>query len=44
MENSRALHAAVPDSVYAEIDGGHVAFFERPDEFVTLVRDFVLAK
>ncbi|GAA3167105.1 alpha/beta hydrolase [Planomonospora alba] len=40
---SRELHAAIPGSAYAEIDAGHVAFFERPDEFVKLVRDFVRA-
>ncbi|MEV7004899.1 alpha/beta hydrolase [Streptosporangium sp. NPDC051022] len=42
VENSRALHAAIPGSAYAELDAGHVAFFEKPDEFVKLVRDFVL--
>ncbi|MFC4059603.1 alpha/beta fold hydrolase [Planomonospora corallina] len=40
---SRELHAAIPGSAYAEIDAGHVAFFEKPDEFVKLVRDFVQA-
>ncbi|MBG0814193.1 alpha/beta fold hydrolase [Planomonospora sp. ID82291] len=41
--NSRDLHAAIPGSAYAEIDAGHVVFFEKPDEFVGLVRDFVSA-
>ncbi|GGL56357.1 alpha/beta fold hydrolase [Planomonospora parontospora] len=39
--NSRDLHAAIPGSAYAEIDAGHVVFFEKPDEFVELVRDFL---
>ncbi|MGW6393725.1 alpha/beta fold hydrolase [Streptomyces sp. NPDC055103] len=41
VENSRALHAAISGSVYAEIDAGHVAFFEKEDEFVTMVTDFL---
>jgi pimeloyl-ACP methyl ester carboxylesterase len=41
--NSRDLHAAIPGSAYAEIDAGHVVFFEKPDEFVALVRDFIPA-
>ncbi|GGK93873.1 alpha/beta hydrolase [Planomonospora parontospora subsp. parontospora] len=40
--NSRDLHAAIPGSAYAEIDAGHVVFFEKPDEFVGLVRDFLV--
>ncbi|MFB7253428.1 alpha/beta fold hydrolase [Streptomyces nojiriensis] len=43
VENSRALHAAIADSRYAEIDAGHVAFFEKEDEFVRLVHEFVPA-
>ncbi|MCY0933131.1 alpha/beta fold hydrolase [Streptomyces sp. H34-S4] len=43
VENSRALHAAIAHSTYAEIDAGHVAFFEKEDEFVTLVDQFTLA-
>ncbi|MER5866695.1 alpha/beta hydrolase [Kitasatospora sp. NPDC002040] len=42
VEHSRALHAALAGSSYAELDAGHVAFFEREAEFVGLVRDFVL--
>ncbi|MFD7788861.1 alpha/beta fold hydrolase [Streptomyces nojiriensis] len=41
VENSRALHAAICGSRYAEIDAGHVAFFEKEDEFVRLVHEFV---
>ncbi|MFD4914352.1 alpha/beta fold hydrolase [Streptomyces virginiae] len=43
VENSRALHAAIAGSRYAEIDAGHVAFFEKEDEFVRLVEEFVPA-
>lgn len=43
VENSRALHAAIAHSTYAEIDAGHVAFFEKEDEFVKLVEEFTLA-
>ncbi|PKV89392.1 alpha/beta fold hydrolase [Streptomyces sp. TLI_146] len=43
VENSRALHTAIAGSAYAEIDAGHVAFFEKENEFVELVRDFTLA-
>ncbi|MCP3755284.1 alpha/beta fold hydrolase [Streptomyces sp. TBY4] len=42
VENSRALHAAIPHSTYAEIEAGHVAFFEKEDEFVALVDGFTL--
>ncbi|MCX4763702.1 alpha/beta hydrolase [Streptomyces sp. NBC_01275] len=41
VEHSRALHAAITGSTYAEIDSGHVAFFEQEDVFVKLVTDFV---
>lgn len=40
VENSRALHAAIAHSSYAEIEAGHVAFFEKEDEFVELVDGF----
>ncbi|GJF33258.1 alpha/beta hydrolase [Kitasatospora sp. NE20-6] len=40
VEHARAVHAAVPGSSYAEVDAGHVLVFERPEEFVELVRDF----
>jgi pimeloyl-ACP methyl ester carboxylesterase len=41
VEHSRALHAAIAGSSYAEIDSGHVMFFEQEDRFVKLVSDFV---
>ncbi|MEV5505015.1 alpha/beta fold hydrolase [Streptomyces orinoci] len=41
VEHSRALHAAIGGSRYAEIDAGHVAFFEKPEEFAKLVREFI---
>ncbi|MFF5253967.1 alpha/beta fold hydrolase [Streptomyces leeuwenhoekii] len=40
VEHSRALHAAIADSSYAEIDAGHVMFFEQEDTFVKLVSEF----
>ncbi|AUG78345.1 hydrolase [Kitasatospora sp. MMS16-BH015] len=41
VEQTRALHAAIPGSSYAELPAGHVLFFERPEEFRALVEDFV---
>ncbi|WP_240139668.1 alpha/beta fold hydrolase [Streptomyces sp. MUM 178J] len=43
VEHSRALHAAIPGSSYAEIDAGHVMLFEQEDLFVKLVTDFIEA-
>ncbi|WP_079407495.1 alpha/beta fold hydrolase [Streptomyces sp. 3211] len=43
VEHSRALHAAIPGSSYAEIDAGHVMFFEQEDAFTKLVSDFTQA-
>ncbi|WP_214324560.1 alpha/beta fold hydrolase [Nonomuraea sediminis] len=40
VETSRDLHASIPGSSYAELDAGHVAYLERPEEFDKLVRDF----
>lgn len=40
---SRQLHAAIPGSTYAEVDTGHLAIYEKPDEITTLVRDFIQA-
>ncbi|MFE5971218.1 alpha/beta fold hydrolase [Streptomyces sp. NPDC056460] len=42
VENSRELHAAIGGSTYAEIDAGHVVFFEKEDEFVETVTDFLV--
>ncbi|MCP2261792.1 Pimeloyl-ACP methyl ester carboxylesterase [Streptoalloteichus tenebrarius] len=42
VEQTRALHEAIPGSRYAELDSGHLVLFERPDELVALVRDFLL--
>ncbi|MBF6046332.1 alpha/beta fold hydrolase [Streptomyces sp. NRRL B-1677] len=42
VEHSRDLHAAIPGSTYAELDTGHVAFFEQPEEFRRLVDEFTL--
>ncbi|KAB2381031.1 alpha/beta fold hydrolase [Actinomadura montaniterrae] len=41
VENHRELFAAIAGSEYAELDTGHVAMAERPDEFAKLVRDFL---
>ncbi|MFI6773307.1 alpha/beta fold hydrolase [Nocardia sp. NPDC050412] len=39
--HARDLHAAIPNSRYAEIDSGHVVFFEKPAELVSLVQGFL---
>ncbi|MFI5803558.1 alpha/beta fold hydrolase [Streptomyces sp. NPDC051561] len=41
IEHSRALHAAIVGSSYAEVDAGHVMLFEQEDTFVKLVTDFI---
>ncbi|MFB4301164.1 alpha/beta fold hydrolase [Actinomadura sp. NTSP31] len=41
VENHREVFAGIRGSEYAELDTGHVAMGERPDEFVKLVRDFL---
>ncbi|MCD9145129.1 alpha/beta fold hydrolase [Streptomyces albireticuli] len=46
VELSRALHAELARTTtasYAEIDAGHVVFFEKADEFVRRVSDFTAA-
>ncbi|TDD66408.1 alpha/beta hydrolase [Actinomadura darangshiensis] len=41
VENHRELSEAIGGSEYAELDTGHVAMAERPDEFTKLVQDFL---
>ncbi|MGY1439434.1 alpha/beta fold hydrolase [Streptomyces reniochalinae] len=41
IEHSRDLHTTIPHSTYAEIDAGHVVFFEKADEFTTAVQEFI---
>jgi pimeloyl-ACP methyl ester carboxylesterase len=41
-EHSRELHRAISNSAYVEIDSGHMVLFEKPDEFVELVNEFLL--
>ena len=43
IEHARALHAAIEGSRFAEIESGHGVVFERPDELVTVIREFLLA-
>lgn len=43
VEGARQLHAAIQGSTYAELDTGHLAIYEKPDELTTLIRDFILA-
>ncbi|MET7756629.1 hypothetical protein ABZT27_18250 [Streptomyces sp. NPDC005389] len=42
MENSRAPHAAIAGSAYAELGAGHVVFFEKEDVFVETVTAFLV--
>ncbi|HLU60009.1 MAG TPA: alpha/beta fold hydrolase [Pseudonocardia sp.] len=39
--NARELAAGIPGAEYVEVDCGHVGLFERPDEFVALIRGFI---
>ncbi|MER5205121.1 alpha/beta hydrolase [Streptomyces sp. NPDC002825] len=41
VQNSRELAAGIARSTYAEIDAGHVMFFEKEDEFVKAVTEFL---
>lgn len=40
-EHSRELHRAIPNSSYVEVDAGHMVLFEKPEESVRLVNDFI---
>ncbi|WP_214414239.1 alpha/beta fold hydrolase [Sphaerisporangium fuscum] len=40
VHHSHEIHAAIPGISYAELDSGHVARAERPEELVKLIRDF----
>lgn len=40
-EPAREIAAAISGSRYVELDAGHLAPFERPDEFLYLINDFV---
>lgn len=42
-EPARDIAAAISGSRYAELDAGHLAPFERPDELLALINDFVAA-
>ncbi|MEW2393322.1 alpha/beta hydrolase [Streptomyces venezuelae] len=41
VQHSRALHAAIKGSRYAELDAGHFAVFEKPAELAELVEEFL---
>jgi pimeloyl-ACP methyl ester carboxylesterase len=41
--HARAMAAMIPGARYAELDSGHLAPLECPDEFVRLVTDFLRA-
>ncbi|MGW5264223.1 alpha/beta fold hydrolase [Microbispora sp. NPDC004025] len=44
VQNTRELAAAIPGASYEELDSGHIATAERPEELVALVRDFIGGK
>ncbi|THV42214.1 alpha/beta fold hydrolase [Glycomyces buryatensis] len=39
--HSRELHAAIPNAEYVELDSGHMMLFEKPEESVKLINDFI---
>jgi pimeloyl-ACP methyl ester carboxylesterase len=39
---TRALADSIPQALYKEIDAGHIVLFERPEEFIALVSEFLL--
>ena len=44
VEQARALHEGIQGSRFAEIDSGHLVVFERPQELVQTVQDFLFAE
>jgi 3-oxoadipate enol-lactonase len=38
---TRALADSIPGASYKEVDAGHIALFERTDEFIALATDFL---
>jgi pimeloyl-ACP methyl ester carboxylesterase len=38
---TRALADSIPGASYMEIDSGHIALFERTDEFITLATELL---
>ena len=40
VEQTRALHGAIPGADYAELESGHLVLFERPEELATLIEEF----
>jgi len=41
IDHARTLREAIEGSRYAEIESGHGVVFERPDEFVRVIREFL---
>jgi pimeloyl-ACP methyl ester carboxylesterase len=41
VEQARALHDGIAHSRFAEIDSGHLVVFERPEELVAAVQQFL---
>jgi pimeloyl-ACP methyl ester carboxylesterase len=39
--HSRELHARIPHSSYVELDSGHMMLFEKPEESVKVINDFI---
>ncbi|MEU7580464.1 alpha/beta hydrolase [Streptomyces sp. NPDC041068] len=41
VKHSRELHEAINGSVYAELDAGHFALYEKADELAELINEFI---
>lgn len=41
--HAKAVAATISGSRYVELDTGHLAHIERPDEFISLLKDFFLS-